>query len=201
LIFSKFDLKSGYWQIQIAESDIYKTTFAVPFGHYKWIVLPFGLKNAPLEFQNIMNDIFNKYPEFIIVYIDDVLVFSKNIDQHIKHLRIFKDIIKRNGLVISAPKMKIFQTKIRFLGHKIYNGTIIPIHRSVEFASKFPNIISDKKQLQRFLGSLNYISNYYKDLANDTSILYNRLRANPGPWTNKHTQAVQKIKTKVKCLL
>jgi hypothetical protein len=114
LIFSKFDMKSGYWQIQIAESDRYKTAFTVPFGQYEWIVLPFGLKNAPSEFQKIMNDIFNAYSEFIIVYIDDVLVFSKNIDQHIKHLKIFKDIIKRNGLVISAPKMKLFQTKVRF---------------------------------------------------------------------------------------
>ena len=86
--------------------------------------------------------------------------------------------------------MKIFQTKIRFLGHEIDQGTIIPIQRSIEFASKFPDIITDKKQLQIFLGSLNYIADYYENLANDTSILHARLRKNPGPWTDKHSQAV-----------
>ena len=96
--------------------------------------------------------------------------------------------------------MKLFQTKVRFLGHEIYNGTIIPIQRSIEFASKFPDVITDKNQLQRFLGSLNYISDYYKYLDKDTTILYNRLKTNPKPWTDEHTQAVQRIKSKVKCL-
>ena len=74
-IFSKFDMKSGFWQIQIKPEDRYKTAFTVPFGHYEWNVMPFGLKNAPSEFQNIMNDIFNDYTKFSIVYIDDVLIF------------------------------------------------------------------------------------------------------------------------------
>jgi len=88
-IFSKFDMKSGFWQIQIVEPDRYKTAFIVPFGHCEWNVMPFGLKNAPFEFQNIMNDIFNSYTSFIIVYIDDVLVFSNTIDQHFEHLQTF----------------------------------------------------------------------------------------------------------------
>ncbi|RDY05955.1 Orf V, partial [Mucuna pruriens] len=79
-IFSKFDLKSGYYQIGVKEEDRYKTTFVVPFGHYEWNVMPQGLKNAPSEFQNIMNDIFNKYAEFSLVYLDDVLIFSKRFE-------------------------------------------------------------------------------------------------------------------------
>ncbi|XP_045802471.1 uncharacterized protein LOC123896071 [Trifolium pratense] len=96
--------------------------------------------------------------------------------------------------------MKIFQTKVRFLGHMIDQGTIIPIERSIEFASKFPDIMLDKTQLQRFLGSLNYVSDYYKNLSSDTAILYNRLKNKPDPWTDAHTRAVQRIKTRVKCL-
>ena len=65
----------GFWKIQITKSARYKTVFTVPFGHYEWNVMPFGLKNTPSEFQNIMNDIFTPYTSFIIVYIDDVLVF------------------------------------------------------------------------------------------------------------------------------
>jgi len=75
VVFSKFDMKSGFWQIQISEKDRYKTAFTTPFGHYEWNVMPFGLKNAPSEFQNIMNDIFNSFSHFTNVYIDDVLVY------------------------------------------------------------------------------------------------------------------------------
>ena len=78
--------------------------------------MPFCLKNAPSEFQNIMNDIFNSFSHFTIVYIDDVLVYSSPIDEHWKHLYSFLDTIKRNGLVVSAKKIKLFQTKVRFLG-------------------------------------------------------------------------------------
>jgi hypothetical protein len=153
--------------------------------------MPFDLKNAPSEFQNIMNDIFNPYSEFCITYIDDILVFSNSIDQHFKHLKVLKEVIRKNGLVLSAPKMKLFQTTIRFLGFNISQGNIVPIQRSIEFASKFPDEIKDKTQLQRFLGSLNYISDYYKNLALDCAPLHNRLKKNPLPWTEEHTKAVR----------
>ena len=92
-IFSKFDMKSVFLQIRIAKKDHYKTAFIVPFGYYEWNVMPFGLKNAPSEFKNIINDIFTPYTSSIIVYIDDVVVFSKSIDQHFKHLQTFLHII------------------------------------------------------------------------------------------------------------
>ncbi|RDX88186.1 hypothetical protein CR513_30251, partial [Mucuna pruriens] len=98
-IFSKFYMK---------EQDRYRTAFVVPFDHYKWNVMPQGLKNAP-------------------IYLDDVLIFSKNINQHIEHLEKFINIIKENGLVVSEKTIKIFQSKIRFLGFEIYQGTIKPI--------------------------------------------------------------------------
>ena len=82
VVFSKFDMKFGYWQVQIGEADKYKTAFTTPFRHYEWNVMPYGLKNAPSELQNIMNDIFNSFSHFTIVYIDDVLVYSKSIDEH-----------------------------------------------------------------------------------------------------------------------
>ncbi|XP_060202143.1 uncharacterized protein LOC132630590 [Lycium barbarum] len=93
--------------------------------------------------------------------------------------------------------MSLFQTKVRFLGHNFEKGKSIPINRNIELASKFPDIITDTTQLQRFLGSLNYISPFYKDLAKDTSILYDRLKKILKLWTDAHTQAVQKIKGKV----
>lgn len=91
-----------------------------------------------------MNDIFIPFSDFIIVYIDDILVFSKDIETHFKHLDLFKKIIIKNGLVISSPKMMFFQTKVRFLGHIIEKGKIIPISRSIDFASRFPDKITEK---------------------------------------------------------
>jgi hypothetical protein len=106
--------------------------------------MPFGLKNAPSEFQNIMNDIFNSFTHFTIVYIDDVLIFSKSIEKHWKHLNSFLNTIKHSGLVVSAKKIKLFQTKIRFLGYDISEGQICPIDRAIQFADKFPDVIIDK---------------------------------------------------------
>nr|KYP66817.1 polyprotein [Cajanus cajan] len=176
-IFSKFDMKSGYYQIKVKEEDKYKTAFVVPFGKYEWNVMPMGLKNAPSEFQNIMNTILNPYSKFALVYIDDVLIFSESIEQHLKHLRIFKNLIKKNGMVISKKKIKLAQTKIRFLGHDIYQGTITPIKRSIEFSEKFPDEIKeDKNQLQRFLGCVNYIADFIPKIRILCKPLYNRLR-------------------------
>ena len=169
-------MKLGFWQIQIAEKDRYKITFVVPFGHYEWNVMPFGLKNAPSELQNIMNEIFNQFFDFIIVYIDDVLVYSTSIEGHWKHLNKFIETVKSNGLSLSATKINLFHTRIRFLGHHIHQGTITPIQRSIEFADKFPDEIKHKKQLQCFLGSINYVSDFIQDLSNFAPLLDKDLR-------------------------
>ena len=86
-----------------------------------------------------MNDIFNNYTRFSIVYIDDILIFSNSIEEHFQHLKIFQKLARENGLVISTSKIKLFQTKIRFLGFEIYQGTIKHIQRAIEFANKFPD--------------------------------------------------------------
>ena len=106
----------------------------------------------------------------------------------------------KNGLVVSAPKMSLFQTQIRFLGHEIVNRTIRPIQRSLEFANKFPDEIKDKTQLQRFLGCLNYVHEFFKYLGTICKPLYQRLKKKPEPWTQEHTKTVQHIKEKIKYL-
>ena len=193
-------MKSGSWQIQIDEKDRYKIAFIVPFGHYEWNVMSFGLKNAPSEFQNIMNDIFAPFPDFSIVYIDDVLIFSKSIDDHWKHLDIFVKVIKHNGLVVLATKINLFQDKIRFLGQNIYKGTLSPIDKAIQFADKFPDEIKDKNWLQRFLGSLNYVLDYFQGLRKICRTLYKRLEKNPPPWIDRHTMIIRQIEKYVKQL-
>ncbi|BBG92821.1 hypothetical protein Prudu_000660, partial [Prunus dulcis] len=96
-----------------------------------WNVMPFGLKNAPSEFQNIMNDIFNPYSHFSIVYIDDVLIFSESVEQHWKHLYQFLSIVKKNGLVVLPRKSNCSKSTS--------DSLISPIDRVIQFAEKFPD--------------------------------------------------------------
>ena len=145
-----------------------------------------------------MNNIFNSFNHFTIVYIDDVLVYSSSIDEHWTHLYSFLETIKRNGLVVSAKKGKLFQTKVRFLGYDISKGQIRPINRAIQFAEKFPDIITDETQLQRFLGSLNYVADFYKDMRKQCKPLFDRLKSNPPPWSDVHISLVQQIKSHVK---
>ena len=140
--------------------------------------MPFGFKNTHSQFQNIMNYIFNYYTKFYIVYIDDVLIFSNSIEEQFQHLRIFQKVTKENGLVILAPKMKLFQTQIRFLGFEIYQEKIKPIQRAIDFTNKFLDEIKDKNQLQRFLENLNYVSEFYQNLKTYIKPLFQRFKKN-----------------------
>jgi len=128
-----------------------------------------------------MDNVLKLYFDWLIVYIDDILVFSDSIEQHFKHLATLLKVVKEAGLVLSKKKLELFQTKIKFLGHVISNGTLILQQHAVEFADKFLDKILDKTQLQRFLGSLNYVSYFYKDCAKDRKILNERLKKEPVP--------------------
>ena len=103
-------------------------------------------------------------------------------------------VMERNGLAASSSKIHLFQTKIRFLGHNIYQGTIKPIQRVLIFVDKFPDDIKDRKQLQRFLDCRNYVADFFPQLRQSCGPLYNRLRKNPKPWSPLHTQIIQQVK-------
>jgi hypothetical protein len=169
-------------------------------GHYEWNVMPFGLKNAPAKFQRVMDNTLKPYFDWLIVYIDDILVFSSSVEQHFKHLRKFMQVVKEAGLVFSKKKLELFKTEVKYLGHIIRNGELTLQTHAVEFVDKFPDKITDKVQLQRFLGSLNYISHFYKGCAQDRKLLNDRLKKDPTPWTEAHSQAVRNIKSKEKTL-
>ena len=95
------DLASGYWQIEMKEEDKQKTAFTCCYGLYEFNVMPFGLKNAPPTFQRLMIELFRKHlDEFVVVYIDDILVYSKTFEDHMKHLKIVFEILQKANLMI-----------------------------------------------------------------------------------------------------
>ena len=110
-IFFKIDLKTGYNQIIIKESDIEKTAFCSRFGHYEYLVMSFELTNAPAIFMNLMNTIFREFlGVFILVFMDDILVFSKNEEEHKEHLEKVFDVLRRHKLYAKRSKCQIFRT-------------------------------------------------------------------------------------------
>ena len=156
-IFSKFDLKSGFHQVAMAEESIPWTAFITPNGFYEWLVMPFGLNNAPAVFQRKMNKCFAGTEGFIAVYIDDILVFSRNEEDHAKHLAVMLKICEDNGLILSPSKMKVAVPKIDFLGVIIGDGSIqLQPHIIKKIVDFDEESLKTKKGLRSFLGILNY---------------------------------------------
>ncbi|KAL2246063.1 UNVERIFIED_CONTAM: Transposon Tf2-12 polyprotein [Sesamum indicum] len=127
IIFSKIYLSSGYWQLRIAENYIPKTTFRTRYGHYEFLVMPFGLTNAPAAFLALMNRTFQEYLDhFVIVFIDDILVYSKDRDEHERHLRIVLQILKENELYAKLSKCEFWVNQVVFLGHVVSGDGVKP---------------------------------------------------------------------------
>ncbi|KAH9763276.1 hypothetical protein KPL70_001107 [Citrus sinensis] len=125
-IFSKFDLKSSFWQLGIEPSERYKTAFCIPNAHFQWTVLPFGLKTAPSIFQKSMVNIFQPILHHALIYIDDILLFSGSHDEHRQLLTQFYDIVQSHGIMLSAKKSTIATDDIEFLGIIIKDGHYQP---------------------------------------------------------------------------
>ncbi|XP_017972508.1 PREDICTED: RNA-directed DNA polymerase homolog, partial [Theobroma cacao] len=105
MVFSKIDLRSGYYELRIKEQDVPKTAFSTRYGHYEFLVMPFGLTNAPAVFMDLMNRVFHPYLDtFVIVFIDDILVYSKNDDEHAVHLRIVLQTLRERQLYAKFSK-------------------------------------------------------------------------------------------------
>ncbi|GJS31877.1 putative reverse transcriptase domain-containing protein [Tanacetum coccineum] len=119
-VYSKIDLRSGYHQLRVREQDIPKTAFRTRYGHYEFQVMPFGLTNAPAVFMDLMNRVCKPYlDKFVIVFIDDILIYSKNKEEHEEHLKAILELLKKEELYAKFSKCEFWIPKVQFLGHVI----------------------------------------------------------------------------------
>ncbi len=155
-IFTKLDLRWGYNNVRIKEGDEWKTTFKTKDGLYEYIVMPFGLKNAPAVFQRFMNELFDDLRDvYIVVYLDDILIYSKDPKEHVKHIREVLKRLRENHLFARPEKCYFFVTTVTYV------GIVITLEGISMEPAKIKDIIEwpepkTIKQVQAFLGFANF---------------------------------------------
>nr|GEV11596.1 putative reverse transcriptase domain-containing protein [Tanacetum cinerariifolium] len=165
--FSKIDLRSGYHQLCGKKEDVSKTAFRTRYGHYEFLAMPFGLTNAPAIFMDLMNRVFHEYlDKFIIVFIDDILVYSKTREEHKDHLRIVLEILRQKKLYAKFSKCDFWLGQVAFLGHIVSADSITMDPAKVEAITKWPRLTTVTKVIS-FLG----LAGYYRRFVEGFSLL------------------------------
>ncbi|KAA3473382.1 DNA/RNA polymerases superfamily protein [Gossypium australe] len=170
-VFLKIDLRSSYYQLRVKDSDVLKTTFRMRYEHYKFLVMPFGLTNAPAIFMGLINRIFRPYLDrFFVVFIDDILIYSRDESEHAKHLRIVLQILRDKKLCAKFSKCEFWLREVKFLGHIVSTESIRvdPIKISIVVDWKPPRSISE---VRSFLGLASYYRRFFKALLTEAPVL------------------------------
>ncbi|KAJ9537587.1 hypothetical protein OSB04_030320 [Centaurea solstitialis] len=163
--FSKIDLRSGYHQLKVCEEDVPKTAFRTRYGHYEFLVMPFGLTNAPAAFMDMMNRVCRSMlDKFVIVFIDDILVYSKSEADHMKHLREMLETLRKERLYAKFSKCEFWLRQVQFLGHTIsYDG--VSVDPSKVEAVKNWEQPKNVSEIRSFLGLAGYYRRFIRDFS------------------------------------
>ena len=197
-VFSKLDLRMGYHQIRIREQDIPKTAFRTSFGSYEYTVMSFGLANAPSTFSRMMNFVFSPFRnEFVLVYLDDILVFSKTKEEHAKHLRLVLDKLREHRFYAKFSKCEFWLDEVLYLGHIISAKGISVNPEKVEAIVKWQPP-ENVKQLRSFLGLASYCRRFVENFSKIAKPLSNLLQKNVKyAWTPECDVALNTLKEKL----
>ena len=194
-IFSTLDLFSGYWQIEIEQQDKFKTSFVCEFGQYEFNRMPFGLTNAPSTFQRLMNSLLRPLlNKSVLVYLDDIIVYSSNFEDHLRHLSEVFELLKNAGLKLKLKKCSFAQEKIDYLGHVVSGEGVSPNKQNVQAILQFPEPTTIK-QLQSFLGLANYYRRFIRAFADKAHHLTRLTRKDvKWEWGDRERQAFTLLK-------
>jgi hypothetical protein len=195
-VFSRIDLRSGYYKIRIKEGDEEKTACLTRYGSYEFMVMPFGLNNAPATFCTLMNDIFRKWlDDFVVVYIDDILIYSSSLEEHAEHLRKVFQRLRESKLYTKLDKCEFGVTEVDFLEHRItQEGLMMDDHKVKEILDwELPKSVPT---LRSFLGLASYYRKFIKNFAKITAPLTNLLKksAVTYEWEEAYDEAFETLK-------
>ena len=174
------DLLSEYWQLRVAENDIPKTVFNTRYGKYEFLVMPFGLTNAPATFQTLMNSILRPYiDKFVLVYLDDILVYSNSEEEHLEHLRLVFEALRKHSLYAQPEKCTFDQPNVEFCGHVVGQGVVRVLDSKVKAIKEWPRP-RNVQEVRQFYGLVNYYRRFIRYFSIIAAPLSNLFRSHEG---------------------
>ncbi len=195
-VFSHLDLHAGYNQIRLREGDRHKTAINTPLGHYQFTVMHFGLSNAPATFQTVMNDVMRPFlHQFVVVFLDDILIYSRSVDEHCEHLRRVLQALRDAKLYAKPTKCVVGAAAVTFLGHIISGATIKADPEKISAVQDWPTprVPTD---VRRFYGFANYFRRFIPNFAPRAAPLAKLMSAKSAfTWTVEHQNSFDDIKT------
>jgi hypothetical protein len=199
---SRIDLYAGYHQIEVWPADIPKTAMRTKYGSFEWVVMPFGLTSAPATFQRLMNTVLQDFLDrCVVVYLDDILIYSKSRKQHLQDVRKVFEALEKAGLFVQASKCEFGITECEFLGHIVTADGVKVDPDKIAVIKDWPvpsgSLEDIKDEVRSFLGLANYYRKFVGAFARITTPLTNLLSKNPEPWSDKHTQAFNMLKQRL----
>ncbi|KAG9447555.1 hypothetical protein H6P81_013683 [Aristolochia fimbriata] len=195
--FSKLDLLAGYHQIRIKAEDVEKTAFRTHNGHYEFLVMPFGLSNAPSTFQAIMNDVFRPYlRRFVLVFFDDILIYSPSWESHLEHVKVVLQLLREHQLVAKQSKCLFGQTQVDYLGHIICQHGLAVDPSKISTIQQWPQP-KNVREVRSFLGLAGYYRRFIRHYAQIASPLTDLLRKDAFLWNEDTQQAFETLKERL----
>jgi hypothetical protein len=196
--FSKIDLRSGYHQIRIAPEDVPKTAFRTRYGHYEFLVLPFGLTNAPATFMHLMHQALRPFlDECALVFLDDILIYSKTLEEHVQHVRRVLDALREQKLYAKESKCEFFKHEVEFLGHRVGQDGVRMMEDKVQAVREWPTPRS-VRDVRAFLGTAGYYRKFIRDFSAIAAPLSELTKDSVKfEWAAPHQAAFAQLKTAI----